>query len=185
MMKNLNNKLALIALMASASAMAATDGTLDATQSQGSTEVSVAVTEVVQVTFPNGDIPIPFSVTTTTPVTETFCIYTNAADNAVDVAIALLNDNNAGPGASAVLLSGTDKIEYSFALNIAGGAAIAAGIDEDGLAATSITSANNTSATCSDGMSHELVVTVPFANMAAAPVGNYTDTITVTVTPGV
>ena len=184
MMKNLNNKFALIALMASASAMAATDGTLDATQSQGSTDVTLDVTEVVQVSFPNGDIPIAYSTTTTTPVTEEFCIYTNAADGGVGVAIGVLNDNSAGTGQPAVLSDGSNEIEYSFDFQTAGGGTtLAANIDEDGLAEIATTTANTTSATCAGGNSHQFVVTVPFANMAAAPVGSYSDTITVTVQP--
>lgn len=184
MMKNLTNKLALIALMASASAMAATDGSLDGTQSQGSTDVTLDVTEVVQVSFPNGDIPIAYSTTTTTPVTEEFCIYTNAADGGVGVAIGVANDNTAGANQPAVLSDGSNEIEYSFDFQTqGGGTTLASNIDEDGMAEIATTTANNTSATCSGGNSHQFVVTVPFANMAAAPVGTYSDTITVTVQP--
>ena len=183
MMKNLTNKFALIALMASASAMAATDGTLDGTQSQGSADVTLTVTEVVQVSFPNGDIPIAYSTTTTTPVTEEFCIYTNAADGGVGVAIGVLNDNSAGASQPAVLKSGANEIEYSFDFETQAGTSLASNIDEDGLAEIATTTANTTSATCAGGNSHQLVVTVPSANMAAAPVGSYSDTITVTVQP--
>ncbi len=184
MMKNLTNKFALIALMASATAMAATDGTLDATQSQGSTDVTLDVSEVVQVSFPNGDIAIPFSTTTTTPVTEEFCIYTNASDGGVGVAINVLNDNSAGAGQAAVLSDGTNEIEYSFDFQTqGGGATIASDIDEDGMAEVATSTANTSSATCAGGNSHQFVVTVPAANMAAAPTGSYSDTITVTVQP--
>jgi hypothetical protein len=184
MMKNLTNIFALIALAASASAMAATDGSLDGTQSQGSTDVTLDVTEVVQVSFPNGDIPIAYSTTTTTPVTEEFCIYTNAADGGVGVAISVLNDNSAGTNQPAVLKNGANEIEYSFDFETqGGGSTIAASIDEDGMSEVATSTADTASPTCASGNSHQLVVTVPAANMAAAPVGTYSDTITVTVQP--
>lgn len=189
MMKNvtekMTNKLALVALMASASAMAATDGSLDGTSSTGSTDVTLDVTEVVQVSFPNGDIPIAYSTTTTTPVTEEFCIYTNAADGGVGVAIAVLNDNSAGANQPAVLKDGANEIEYSFDFETAGGGtSIAASIDEDGMSEVATATANNSAADCSTGgNSHQFVVTVPHTNMASAPVGSYSDTITVTVEP--
>lgn len=183
-MKNVTTYLALIALAGSASVYAATDGSLDGTQSQGSTDVTLDVTEVVQVSFPNGDIPIAYSTTTTTPVTSEFCIYTNAGDSTVGVAIAVANDNTAGTGQPAVLKSGANEIEYAFDFQTqGGGSTIAAAIDEDGMSEVAVNSADNTSATCAGGMSHQFVVTVPFANMAAAPVGSYSDTITVTVQP--
>ena len=139
---------------------------------------------MVQVTFPNGDIPVTFSTTVDASTTEEFCIYTNAGDATVGVAIGVLNDNSAGANQAAVLKSGTDEIEYSFDFETqGGGASIAAGIDEDGLAEVSTATANNSSATCAGGNSHQLVVDVSAANMASAPVGSYSDTITVTVQP--
>lgn len=185
MMKNVTNYIAYMALATSASAIAATDGDLDGTQSQGSTDVTLDVTEVVQVSFPNGDIPIAYSTTTTTPVTEEFCIFTNAADGGVGVAIGVLNDNTAGAGEPAVLKDGANEIEYSFDFETqGGGTAIATNIDEDGMSEVATSTANTTSPTCVGGNSHQLEVTVPAANMATAPVGNYSDTITVTVEPG-
>lgn len=185
MMKNVINYFALIALTASASVMAASDGDLDGTQSEGSTDVTLDVTEVVQVSFPNGDIPIAYSTTTTTPVTEEFCIYTNASDGGVGVAIDVLNDNTSGANAPAVLKDGSNEIEYSFDFETqGGGSTIAANINEDGLSEVATSTANTTSPICSGGNSHQLEVTVPHANMATAPVGSYSDTITVTVEPG-
>jgi len=152
---HLTNYLALIALAVSASTIAEVDGSLDGTQSLGSADVTLDVTEVVQVTFPNGDIPVAFSTTVDSSTTEEFCIYTNAGDGTVGVAIGVLNDNSAGASQSAVLKSGSDEIEYSVDFNEADGTSIAAAINEDGMTEVSTDVANNTSADCSTGgLSH-------------------------------
>ena len=187
-MKNLINKFALIALMASASVMAATDGNLDTTSSVGSTDVKLIVGETVQVSFPSADIDLTYSTTVDAAATEEFCIYTNDVSAQVGVAIGLTNNNTSGTGAAPVLINGTsDEVPYSLALKTAAGAQVSAGADnitEDGLAAFSISNANNSSTDCSiGGNSHEFVVGVLATDMAAAPGGSYSDTITVTVTP--
>lgn len=173
--------LLLLALL-STTAFAATDGSLDGTASTGTVAVNVAVTELVRVSFPNGDIDIPFSTTTTTPITEEFCIYTNAADGGVGVAISVAN-NPAGVNQSAALFGGGSSINYSFDFETIGGATLASNINENGMAEIATATANTTSASCAGGNSHQFVVTVLHTDMAAAPVGSYSDTITVVIEP--
>ncbi len=145
--------------------------------------MDVTVPEFVRVSFPNGDIAIPFSTSVDQLVVEQFCIYTNAANGSVGVAVDVLN--NDVDGNHSVLDNGFDQIEYSFELRTAGGAVTLGSIDtENGMAEVLTTNADTQSNICAvSGNTHELAVLVKAADMAAAPAGSYSDTIMVYVEP--
>lgn len=148
-----------------------------------SVDIDVDVPEFVRVSFPGGDIDVPFSTTVDQLVVEQFCIYTNASNGTVGVAINLLNTDD--DGSHSVLDSGPDQINYSFDLRSAGGGTtIGSVITDGGMAEVSTTIANTSSNICAvSGNSHELAVAISALDMAAAPVGFYSDTITVLVEP--
>lgn len=155
----------------------------------GSTEffttvnIDVTVPEFVRVSFPGGDIPITFSTTVDQLEVEQFCIYTNAADGDVGVAIGLQNTDV--DGNHSVLDSGIDQIEYSFEFRTAGGGITLGTINTDsGMAEIATATADTGSDICAiNGNTHEFAVFVTAAEMAAALVGNYSDLITVYVEP--
>jgi hypothetical protein len=145
--------------------------------------VDVDVPEFVRVSFPMGDIAVPFSTTVDQLVVEQFCIYTNASNASVGVAIGV--QNNDDDGNHSVLDSGADQIDYSFEFRTAGGGITLGTINtESGMAEVSTTNADTQSNICAvSGNTHEFAVSVNAVDMAAASAGSYSDTITVYVEP--
>lgn len=146
-------------------------------------DIDVDVPEFVRVSFPGGDIDVPYSTTVDQLVVEQFCIYTNASNGTVGVAIDLANTDD--DGNNSVLDSGPDQIDYSFELRTAGGGATLGTITTDsGMSEVSTDAAGTQSNICAiNGNTHELAVSVAATAMAAAKTGSYSDTITVRVEP--
>lgn len=145
--------------------------------------IDVTVPEFVRVSFPMGDIVVPYSNTVDQLVVEQFCIYTNAANGSVGVAIDV--QNNDDDGNNSVLDSGFDQINYSFEFRTAGGGTTLGTINtENGMSEVATANAATDSNICAiSGNTHELAVSVNAADMAAASAGSYSDTITVYVEP--
>jgi len=145
--------------------------------------IDVDVPEFVRVSFPNGNIDVPFNTTVDQLVVEQFCIYTNASDGNVGVAINV--QNNDDDGTNSVLDNGFDQINYSFEFRTAGGGTVLGTIDtESGMSEVATANADTQSNICAvSGNTHELAVSVAATEMAAASAGSYSDTITVLVEP--
>lgn len=147
--------------------------------------IDVDVPEFVRVSFPMGDIAVPFSTTVDQLVVEPFCIYTNAANGGVGVAISVANNDTDGTNSVLERDSGADQIDYSFEFRTAGGGTTLGTVDtESGMAEVATASAATDSNICAiSGNTHELAVSVTAADMAAASAGSYSDTISVIVEP--
>jgi len=147
--------------------------------------IDVDVPEFVRVSFPMGDIAVPFSTTVDQLVTEQFCIYTNALNGGVGVAISVANNDTDGSNSVLERDGGADQINYSFEFRTAGGGTSLGTINtESGMAEVATASAATDSNICAiSGNTHELAVSVTAADMAAASAGSYSDTISVIVEP--
>ncbi|TQV89035.1 hypothetical protein [Aliikangiella coralliicola] len=159
--------------VASTSAMAATQGTLGAT-STGDLIISLDIDNLVRVSNLNdinlgnfnggaGDLS----------GSDTFCVYRNGAGN--------YNINMSGSGAANAytLASGANTLPY--AVEFVNGATTTA--MATGTALTGQTGANTTSDTCGGADNVSLNVTVANGDLAAAPAGTYTGTLTIVVAP--
>lgn len=145
--------------------------------------IDVDVPEFVRVSFPQGDIAVPFSTTVDQLVVEQFCVYTNASNGSVGVAIGVLNTDD--DGSHSVLDNGFDQIDYSFDFRTAGGGSTLGSIStESGMTEVATANADTQSNICAvSGNTHEIAVSVSATDMASASAGSYSDTITVYVEP--
>jgi len=147
--------------------------------------IDVDVPEFVRVSFPMGDIAVPFSTSVDQLIVEQFCIYTNALNGGVGVAISVANNDTDGSNSVLERDGGADQIDYSFEFRTAGGGTSLGTINtESGMAEVATASAATDSNICAiSGNTHELAVSVTAADMAAASAGSYSDTISVIVEP--
>lgn len=163
-----------LALVCSPVAFAATQGDLDSTSSEGSTDVSITIDPLVQVTV-QGDIALG-SATAGTDATQGtgICIYRNG-DADVDVT---LTSEWADAGAFRMVHSvdGTEFLGYSVDLS---------GTAFDSGSANTISDENNSSSSCGGAWSHTLNVTVLGTDIDAATAGAYADTVTILVAPAI
>jgi spore coat protein U-like protein len=160
-------------------AMAASDGSLGAS-SNGSVDVSITVPELVQLSFPAGDIDLTYADGSDSVVTEEFCVYSNQAS--VDFDITVDPSNTPSSGSAPVMKSGSNELAYQIDLKKADGTSISANIGHTGATAANQGDANQVSKTCaSGGNSHEFTITVLESNIEAAVDGSYSDTVNVTI----
>lgn len=161
-------------LAAAATAYSAEDGSLDAT-STGSLDVSVAITDRVQITGLND---IDFGAYTGTGAldgNDAFCVYRNGT-GAYNVTVSSAEAD----GGTFRLRNGTDFIAYSVTFNddadITGGSAVTSGQTLAG-------SGSANSLTCGGASNASLGVSIAANDLQAAASGNYIDTITLMVAP--
>jgi hypothetical protein len=166
------NLLLALVVVASPTAVAATDGSLGSTSS-GETVVSVSVPDLVQVTV-QGDIALTHTVGSSSTGSTGLCIYRNGSSS-VELTL-----TSANPDASNVfqMAAGTSRLPYSIGLT--GGDTIT---NFTSGTAESLNGADSASSTCSGSYSHSMDVTVQSSDLDAAAAGSYSDTVTILVEP--
>lgn len=171
----LGKGIALASLLAAAgSAYSANDGSLGAT-STGDLDVIVSVADRVQISGLN-DIDFgAYAGTGGLDGNDAFCVYRNGT-GAYSVSI----DSPQADGGNFRLSDGSNFIAYSVTFNddadIAGGSAVSSG---DPLTGTG----SATSLTCGGASNASLGVSIAENDLQAAASGNYTDTLTLVVSP--
>lgn len=161
--------LTLTLSIASSSAIAVTQGSLGAT-STGDLLISLDINSLVQVSN-LGDIALGTYAGTDLTGTDNFCVYRNGVGN---YAITMSGDG----GVFELSDGGINTLPYS--VDFTNGATTAL---TSTVALTAQTGANTTSTTCAGVDNVAVAITVANANLAAAPAGNYTGTLTILVAP--
>jgi spore coat protein U-like protein len=178
-LKRIAGSIALVsALAAPGTALAATQGSLDATASEGTLGVSVEIEDRVQITGLND---IDFGVYGGTgPLSQSdgFCVYRNGT-GLYDIALA----SATGAGTDFEVTDGTNNAVYTVKFDDDADASDASDVDNG----DSVTGAQGDGAsqdcTGSGGVNASLQLTFSEAELQSMATGTYADTITLTVTP--
>ncbi|TVS17016.1 MAG: hypothetical protein EA417_08460 [Gammaproteobacteria bacterium] len=169
-LKQLGQGIALASLLAAAgTAYGATQGTLGA-DSTGTLDVTVSIEDRVQISALN-DIPLgTYSGTGPLNGSDDFCVYRNGTGL---YSLQVVGSENTGPGGVFRLTNGTDFITYSVSVN---DSPLLDGEDVDG-------TGSSTSVVCGGSTNANLGVEVAEGDLQSAPSGNYSDRITLVVSP--
>lgn len=162
-----------LSILAASSVVAETDGTLGAT-SEGSTDVSITISDLVQVSVEQ-DVALTQTLGSDSTGATGVCIYRNS-DADVDVT---LTSTNPSATNQFQLSDGTNVIPY--VVDLTGTSTNAT--DVASASTTTVTDENNVSADCGGAFPHSVDVTVAQADLESAQAGNYSDTITILVQP--
>lgn len=163
-------------LVSGGSVLAASQGSLGNLSSQGDIVINATIGDLIQISALN-DINFG-TVSATLAAQEHFCVYRNGGGN---YAVALDSANGAAAG-DYDLTSGGNRIAYTVRWDIDGDASDGTTVVEGAGAAGSY-AGHTTSTTCGGSDNADLEVLLDSVEVAAAPAGAYTDTLTITVTP--
>ena len=168
-------RLLLMPLVLSSSSLvmaAPIDGPLSSSSSDGYTDVTISITDLVQVHVQQ-DVSMTYAPGSNSTGTTGICIYHREANTA-----GLTLTSNFESAGNVFNMQGDDAgttlLPYSVAI---GATSYASSVKEPGV------TADQTSTTCGSGWNHTISVTVQSADLEASPAANYSDTMTILVEP--
>lgn len=165
-----------MSLVASQSALAATDGTVGAT-STGTSNISVNVPDLIRISG-LADLALgSYSGSGDMSGADDICVYTNKAPGNYFVTA-----SGSGAANAFTITNGTNTIAYNVFFNDTTGTSGEVSL-ASGVKSAQQTGANTTSASCGGSSSANFHVVVPEANIQAAPAGSYSGTLTLVVEP--
>lgn len=188
---NLLKALAVVSLVVSGSALAATvDGGLETTNakttgSQGSFDINVTKQDGVQISNLNS-IVITQGGVAAADVTgsDNVCYYATTNDYKITMdstsAATTAGDFKLASGANSMSYK-LDWTETTGDTQTASWGVAAGGAINDNVATGNLTSNNKTSANCGGATNATIAVTIPMATFNSAPTGLYTDTVNITI----
>ncbi len=160
------------ALLLSTTATAATDGTLGLT-STGTTDISIIKGDTAQITGLQDMVMTPWTAGSPAPVDSSpACVYTSTGNYQVTMTSAN------GAGGAYRLADGANFVNYGVQWN--DGAAGFAGTTNGN---TLVGRSGSTIVGCGGTTPATVQVNISIGNITAAPVGNYSDTLTVLIAP--
>ncbi len=172
-MKQVARSLILIVFgSATTSLFAATDGTLGAT-SQGDFDINLSVGDLIQISRLD-DVTLTYTPGSNATNSEDFCVYTNAASGTYNVTA---TSANAAAGVFR-LASGANFIPYALDYETV---TLTSGVNSNNGGAGY--AANTTSNNCGASDNATVDITVTEADILTQPSGNYSDTVTLLVSP--
>lgn len=166
-----------LVLSSSSVVMAATNGSLNSSSSSGSTDVTISITDLVQVTVEQDVALTAYSPGSNSTGNTRICIYHRGANTAGLTLTSTYDNNNGGANATEFNMSsdgGTTRLPYLVQIS---STSFTSGTKQTGWAA------NQASTNCSGGWNHQIDITAQSADLDAAPAGNFTDTMTILVEP--
>ena len=179
MNKRLCGSIFAASLAVSPFAYSATDGSLGAT-SEGSFNISLVLTDIIVISGLSDFLNLTYSPGSDVTDTDTHCVYSNASSGTFEVNASSTNE---GAGGTFRLVNGANTIEYSFTYN---GVAMTSDFTQTSFNNNggSGFAADATDTDCStNGFNMSYAISIPEANIQAAPQATYTDTVTILVQP--
>jgi hypothetical protein len=177
----------VVALVGFGVAQAATQGTLGPT-STGTSNLSITVGNAAQISNMN-DFALGLWAGGNVTAADSVCVYTNTAGGGYTITPSSANAGGTGlfrltNGAAAYLpyavgWTGVSNSNFAASTCVGGGGACAG----SGVVSAGQTGADTTSRTCGGGTSATLSVELLATDLSAAAPGNWTDTLTIVVTP--